>query len=59
MRLDQAARGVFLWEFVSAFFLGMRYFFKAKPTLDYDSRFSVKEWTGDDFVAAVYASLGT
>ena len=31
----------------------------AKPTLDYDSRFSVKEWSGDDFVAAVYASLGT
>jgi NADH-quinone oxidoreductase subunit I len=35
MRLDQAARGVFLWELVSAFFLGMRYFFKAKPTLNY------------------------
>ena len=35
MRLDQAARGVFLWEFVSAFFLGMRYFFKPKATLNY------------------------
>ena len=31
----------------------------AKPTLDYDSRFSVKEWSGDDFVAAVFSSLGT
>ena len=35
MRLDQAARSIFLTEFVSAFFLGMRYFFKAKPTLNY------------------------
>ena len=35
MRLDRAARAVFLWEFVSAFFLGMRYFFKPKPTLNY------------------------
>ena len=35
MRLDQAARAVFLWEFVSAFFLAMRYFFKPKPTLNY------------------------
>ena len=26
---------MFLWEFVSAFFLAMRYFFKAKPTLNY------------------------
>ena len=33
MRLNQAARGVFLWEFVSAFFLAMRYFFQPKPTL--------------------------
>ena len=30
MRLDQAARALFLWEFVSAFFLAMRYFFKAE-----------------------------
>ena len=35
MRLDQAARSVFLAEFVSAFFLGMRYFFKPKATLNY------------------------
>src|SRR5262245_50663098 len=35
MRLDQTARAVFLWEFVSAFFLAMRYFFKPKPTLNY------------------------
>ena len=35
MRLDQAARSMFLTEFVSAFFLGMRYFFKPKATLNY------------------------
>jgi len=35
MRLDQAARSVFLKEFVSAFVLGLRYFFKPKPTLNY------------------------
>ena len=35
MRLDRAARAVFLWEFLSAFVLGMRYFFKPKATLDY------------------------
>ena len=33
--LDQAARSIFLKEFVSAFFLAMRYFFKPKPTLNY------------------------
>jgi hypothetical protein len=33
MRLDQAARSIFLMEFVSGFFLAMRYFFKAKVTL--------------------------
>ena len=32
-RLDQLARSIFLTEFVSAFFLAMRYFFKAKATL--------------------------
>jgi NADH-quinone oxidoreductase subunit I len=32
MRLDQAARSIFLTEFVSAFVLAMRYFFKPKPT---------------------------
>ena len=35
MRLDQAARSIFLTEFVSAFFLAMRYFFKPKATLNY------------------------
>src|SRR5213596_716872 len=35
MKLDQAARSVFLKEFVSAFMLGLRYFFKPKPTLNY------------------------
>ena len=35
MKLDQAARSIFLTEFVSAFFLGMRYFFKPKVTLNY------------------------
>ena len=35
MKLDQAARAVFLQEFVQAFFLSMRYFFKPKPTLNY------------------------
>lgn len=33
MRLDQTARSVFLTEFVSAFFLSLRYFFKPKSTL--------------------------
>ena len=35
MRLDQAARTIFLTEFVSGFFLAMRYFFQAKVTLNY------------------------
>ena len=35
MKLDQAARALFLSEFVGAFFLSMRYFFKPKPTLNY------------------------
>ena len=35
MRLDHAARAAFLWEFVPAFVLSMRYFFKPKPTLNY------------------------
>src|SRR5512136_1242432 len=35
MKLDQAARAVFLQEFVSGFFLAMRYFFQPKPTLNY------------------------
>ena len=39
MRLDQTARALFLSEFVSAFFLSMRYFFKPKPTLGDEERF--------------------
>ena len=35
MKLDRAARAAFLWEFVEAFVLSMRYFFKSKPTLNY------------------------
>src|SRR5690349_7957375 len=33
--LDRAARSLFLWEFVQAVVLSMRYFFKPKPTLNY------------------------
>ncbi|HEY7747147.1 MAG TPA: NADH-quinone oxidoreductase subunit NuoI [Aestuariivirgaceae bacterium] len=35
MRLAQAARSLFLWEFVSALVLALRYFFSSKATLDY------------------------
>src|SRR5215210_2805850 len=35
MRLDQAARSVFLWEFLQAFWLGLKYFFKPKATINY------------------------
>ena len=35
MRLHRAARSIFLTEFISAFFLAMRYFFKPKVTLNY------------------------
>ena len=35
MRLSQAARSLFLKEFVEAVALSMRYFFKRKATLDY------------------------
>jgi NADH-quinone oxidoreductase subunit I len=35
MRLDRAARSIFLTEFVLAFILSMRYFFKPKPTINY------------------------
>ncbi len=35
MKLDQAARSLLLKEFVSAFFLGMKYFFKPKATINY------------------------
>ena len=35
MRLDRAAKALFLWEFVTGFVLAMRYFFRAKATLNY------------------------
>jgi NADH-quinone oxidoreductase subunit I len=35
MRLDQAAKSIFLREFVSAFAMSMRYFFKPKATINY------------------------
>jgi NADH-quinone oxidoreductase subunit I len=35
MRLDRSARSLFLAEFVSAFFLSMRYFFSKKATINY------------------------
>ncbi len=35
MRLDRAARSVFLGEFIVAFVLAIRYFFKPKATLNY------------------------
>src|SRR5262244_3504534 len=35
MRLDQAARSVFLKDFVQGFILAMRYFFAPKKTLNY------------------------
>src|SRR6202790_1938281 len=35
MKLDQAARSLFLKEFAQAFMLSMRYFFKPKATLNY------------------------
>ena len=35
MKLDQAARSLFLKEFAQAFLLSMRYFFKPKATINY------------------------
>ena len=35
MRLDRAAKGLFLLEFVTGFVLGMRYFFRPKATINY------------------------
>jgi NADH-quinone oxidoreductase subunit I len=35
MKLDRVARSAFLYEFVSAFALALRYFFKPKATLNY------------------------
>ena len=34
MKLDRAARSTFLWEFVAATMLAMRYFFAPKSTLN-------------------------
>ena len=33
--LGRSARTIFLWDFVTSFFLGMRYFFAPKKTLNY------------------------
>jgi NADH-quinone oxidoreductase subunit I len=33
--LDRTARNIFLWEFVQAVILSMRYFFRPKPTINY------------------------
>src|SRR6266699_2080313 len=35
MRLDRAAKGLFLVEFVTGFVLAMRYFFQPKATINY------------------------
>ena len=35
MKLDRAARSTFLWEFVAATALALRYFFSPKSTLNY------------------------
>ena len=35
MSVNATARSLLLTEFVSAYFLAMRYFFKPKPTLNY------------------------
>ncbi len=35
MRIAQTVKSLFLIEFVSAFFLAMKYFFKPKPTINY------------------------
>jgi NADH-quinone oxidoreductase subunit I len=35
MMLNRTARSILLWDFVSAFILGMRYFFRPKVTLNY------------------------
>ena len=29
----------------------------ARPTLDYDARYSTARWTGDMFIEAIYADL--
>jgi NADH-quinone oxidoreductase subunit I len=35
MQLERTTRSLLLWEFMSAFLLGMRYFVRPKPTLNY------------------------
>jgi NADH-quinone oxidoreductase subunit I len=35
MTLSRSLRAIFLWEFVDGLFLGMKYFFKPKATLNY------------------------
>jgi len=35
MRVVQTVKSLFLLEFIAAFFLSMKYFFKAKPTINY------------------------
>ena len=35
MRLDRAAKALFLWEFVTGMALAMKYFYKPKSTLNY------------------------
>jgi len=35
MTLDRSARQIFFWEFIQAFLLTMRYFFREKATLNY------------------------
>lgn len=35
MRIAQTVKSLFLLEFISAFFLAMKYFFKPKPTINY------------------------
>jgi hypothetical protein len=42
MSVNATARSLLLSEFVSAFFLAMRYFFKPKPTLNYPFETSEK-----------------
>ncbi len=35
MRIAQTVKSLFLWEFLVAFVLSMKYFFKPKPTINY------------------------
>ena len=43
MHLAQVTKSVLLAEFVSAFFLSMRYFFAPKKTLNYPFKAKVEE----------------